>query len=47
MDGGGKRERERAQTGVEGEASSLLTRESIVGFDPTTLGSWPQPKADA
>jgi len=31
----------------EGEADSPLSREPDVGLDPRTLGSWPEPKADA
>ena len=50
-----ERERERAHTrggewgGAEGEgeADSPLSREADVGLDPRTLGSWPEPKADA
>jgi len=42
-------ERERAQAGgeAEGEAGSLLSKEPDVGLDPRTLGSRPEPKADA
>ena len=31
----------------EGEADSLLSRESYMGLNPRTLRSWPEPKADA
>ena len=31
----------------EGEADSFLGREPEAGLDPRTLGSWPEPKADA
>ena len=47
------RERERAQQGerqveeAEGEAGSLLSREPYARLDPRTLGSQPEPKADA
>jgi len=30
-----------------GEAGSPLSREPDDGLDPRTLGSWPEPKADA
>ena len=33
--------------GPEREAYSLLSREPDAGLDPRTLGSWPEPKADA
>ena len=39
-----KRHRE-AETQAEGEAGSL--QKPDVGLDPRTLGSWPEPKADA
>ena len=46
-----QREREHKQgewqAEAEGEASSPLSREPHVGLDPTTLGSCPEPKADA
>ena len=46
-----ERERESRQAGEaaegEGEAGSPLSREPDVGLDPTTLGSRPEPKADA
>ena len=31
----------------EREASSQLSQEPIVGLNPRTLGSWPEPNADA
>ena len=31
----------------KGEAGSPLSREPDLGLDPRTLGSWPEPKADA
>ena len=46
-------DRERAQVGREAgrergrEAGSLLSREPDAGLDPGTLGSWPEPKAEA
>ena len=40
---------DRAQAGEvgEGETGSLLSREPGAGLDPRTLGSLPEPKADA
>ena len=32
---------------VMGEADSPLSREPNTGLDPSTLGSWPELKADA
>ena len=31
---------------AEGVAGSPLSREPLVGLDPSTPGSWPEPKAD-
>ena len=48
-----ERERERAGTWMgggaegEGEAGSPLSREPDAGLYSRTLGSWPEPKADA
>lgn len=41
-------ERAQAVRGAEGEgeAESLLSRESNTGLDPWTLGSQPEPKAE-
>ena len=45
-------DRQRSQVGKEagrerGEAGSLLSREPDVGLNPRTLGSQPEPKAEA
>ena len=46
-------DRQRSQVGREAgrereeEAGSLLSREPDAGLDPKTLGSWPEPKAEA
>ena len=41
------REGTQAEGVGEGEAGSPLSREPNVGLDPRTLGSQPEPKADA
>ena len=41
-----KREHEQ-ERGVKEEGNSPLSRESHAGFDPRTLGPWPEPKAAA
>ncbi|XP_077926463.1 TSC22 domain family protein 1 isoform X2 [Halichoerus grypus] len=42
-----QRERAQAVGATEGEAGSLLSKEPDAGLDPRTLGSPPEPKADA
>jgi len=42
-----ERERAQAEETGEGEAVSPLSREPDAGLDPRTLGSRPEPKADA
>ena len=32
---------------AEAEAGTLLSKDPNVGLHPRTLGSWPEPKADA
>ena len=37
-------DRERGREGERSQARSILSVEPNMGLDPTTLGSWPEPK---
>ena len=42
-----EREHKQGEKQAEGEAGSPLSREPDAGLDPRTVGSHPEPKADA
>ena len=42
-----ERENKQEKQQAEGEADSPLSKEPNVGLDPRTLGTQPEPKADA